>query len=88
MEVTVDVINKYSNSPTYVLKNAKENTILHYAPNKWKTEKEQEINKQFEKLKLSKKLQQLRRASLKVQRLIRCNPQSKFVEEPMQSKTK
>ena len=39
MEVTVDVINKYSNSPIYVLKNAKENTILHYAPNKWKTEK-------------------------------------------------
>ena len=39
VEVTVDVINKYSNSPIYVLKNAKENTILHYAPNKWKTEK-------------------------------------------------
>lgn len=39
MEVTVDVINKYSNSPTYILKNAKENTVLHYVPNKWKTEK-------------------------------------------------
>ena len=34
MEVTVDVINKYSNSPIYVLKNAKENFILPYAPNK------------------------------------------------------
>ena len=39
MTVTTYVINKGTSNQYYGLKNAKENTVLHYAPNNWKTEK-------------------------------------------------
>lgn len=39
MKVTTYVINKGTSSQYYGLKNAEENTVLHYAPNNWKTER-------------------------------------------------
>lgn len=39
MKVTTYCINKGTTSEYYGLKNADENTVLHYAPNNWKTEK-------------------------------------------------
>lgn len=38
MEVIIYCINKDTNSEYYGLKNAKENMVLHFAPNNWKTE--------------------------------------------------
>lgn len=39
MKVKTYVINKGTSSQYYGLKNAEENQVLYYAPNKWKTEK-------------------------------------------------
>ena len=39
MKVTTFIINKGTSSQYYGLKNVNENRVLHYAPNKWKTEK-------------------------------------------------
>ncbi len=39
MKVTTYVINKGTSSQYYGLKNEKENQVLHYTPNNWKTEK-------------------------------------------------
>ena len=38
MLVSVYCINKGTPSEYYGLKNAEENTVLHFAPNNWKTE--------------------------------------------------
>ena len=38
MVVTTYCINKGTPSQYYGLKNAEDNTVLHYAPNNWKTE--------------------------------------------------
>lgn len=39
MEVTIYCINKGTKSQYFGLKNVKENMVLMYAPNNWKTEK-------------------------------------------------
>ena len=39
MTVTTYCINKGQRSQYYGLKNAKENQVLYFAPNNWKTEK-------------------------------------------------
>ena len=39
MTVKVYCINKGTKSQYFGLKNAKENTVLYYAPNNWKTER-------------------------------------------------
>lgn len=39
IKVTTYVINEGQPSQYYGLKNARTNKVLHYAPNKWKTEK-------------------------------------------------
>lgn len=39
MKVKTYCINEGTTAQYYGLKNAKENTVLHYAPNNWKTEK-------------------------------------------------
>ena len=38
MTVTIYCVNEGTNSRYYGLKNANENTVLHSAPNNWKTE--------------------------------------------------
>lgn len=39
MKVTVYVINAGTKSQYFGLKNAKENQVLYYAPNNWKTKR-------------------------------------------------